>query len=67
MRKLARRVDVLERERAPETRLFVCWCAKNAGRHNVDEHEPDCPAHDVRPDDTLLVVTYPESDEAASI
>ena len=39
-------------------RVVVCQCATQAGRRNVNEHAPDCPALTAAARDTVLKVTY---------
>ena len=39
-------------------RVVVCQCATHAGRRNVTEHAPDCPALAAGRRDVVLKVTY---------
>ena len=53
----ARRLAVLEAQTARGA-VVVCQCATLAGRRNVEEHFPDCPALTALPRDVVIRVTY---------
>ena len=52
------RLAALEKRDAPPGKLLVCSCATSAGRRNVEEHFPDCPALTALPRDVVIRVTY---------
>ena len=54
------RLDQVERrlDPLPDGRLIVCLCAKNAGRVNVEGHDPACPALLATDRDQVVIVRY---------
>ena len=56
----ARRIEALE-ARTARGKLVTCLCATHAGRRNVTEHEPGCPALTAAKRDTVLTVRYTEA------